>query len=616
VAVRGTSALIQRNETTWREPSGHTRTLVVAAILLLALGLRLAGILPDLPFSYHGDELHLVKRSMAMGTGDLNPHWFHKPAFLMYLLLLCYGTYYVAGHALGAFGSPEEFGAYFLNEPGNFVLIGRLLVLAFGVATVYVVYRIARRAFRSFPAAAAAAAVAAFFFPLVAGSQSVKADVPAAFFVALSFLWFLRSRDDGRFRSLAVASLLAGVAMGTKYYGALLMPGYCLLELATAWTRKAPFRAALGRATLAGVLFFAGFFVTSPYNFLDPMWLSSTLGNVQEASGLAEGTEVFRADTQVSYRTGPGAIPGATLHLAKQAVHPRALGIPLGVLVLIGLVVCLASRRLRRYGVYIAFPLLGFWLLSVTLNAYHANWRHFNAVAPLLCTLVFPACSFLLRTVRFPRAGAAVAVALLAVAPSAVEAFAHTASKARPDSRTVAHDWIVASLPADARYLVDEYGPVLQPAPAAVARLRERLGGLPRDEAFTRHQAERLDLLEKHPGRHARDFDELAHPWWLPREMTDEELRASPEARDMGNPLKLRAPKSLAEYRAEGVRFVVTNSGAQERYLADPEAEESFPSFVAFYRELKSLEPVRTFDPADFGGKGPVVWIYDLERRP
>src|SRR5262245_20678761 len=67
--------------------------LALAAVLLLAAGLRLWGLTHDLPFSYFGDELHLLKMSAAMGTGDLNPHWFHKPAFLNYLMLLGFGLY-------------------------------------------------------------------------------------------------------------------------------------------------------------------------------------------------------------------------------------------------------------------------------------------------------------------------------------------------------------------------------------------------------------------------------------------------------------------------------------------------------------------------------------------
>src|SRR3954447_11280476 len=112
--------------------------LALAGVLLLAAVLRLWAVRHDLPFSYYGDELHFMRRAMAVGTGDLNPHWFHKPAFFMYVLAFCYGLYFLAGRIVGWFGSTAEFGARFLFDPSPFLLIGRLAVAACGVATVYV----------------------------------------------------------------------------------------------------------------------------------------------------------------------------------------------------------------------------------------------------------------------------------------------------------------------------------------------------------------------------------------------------------------------------------------------------------------------------------------------
>ena len=83
----------------------------------------------------------------------------------------------------------------------------------------------------------------------------------------------------------------------------------------------------------------------------------------------------------------------------------------------------------------------------------------------------------------------------------------------------------------------------------------------------------------------------------------------------MSNPLFTRQPKSVDEYRAEGIRFVVTNSEARSKYFGKKEKfGEGFPSFVRFYRGLERERLLRAFDPADWGGKGPVIWIYDLRE--
>ncbi len=33
---------------------------------------------------------------------------------------------------------------------------------------------------------------------------------------------------------------------------------------------------------------------------------------------------------------------------------------------------------------------------------------------------------------------------------------------------------------------------------------------------------------------------------------------------------------------------------------------------MRFYEQLRRLAPVKTFDPEELGGKGPVIWVYEL----
>jgi hypothetical protein len=198
--------------------------------------------------------------------------------------------------------------------------------------------------------------------------------------------------------------------------------------------------------------------------------------------------------------------------------------------------------------------------------------------------------------------------------PTLAASIANVRDITRVDSRNVARDWILGNVPHTDRLLLDDYGPILCPNATSIARLQARLAELPKDEAFTSAQAKRLDLLLRYPPRASFDLVELGHPWWLPKEVPDEELRGSFEDRDMGNPLVDRVPKDLAGYRADGVVWVVTNSEAQERYFASPEMADAFPSWHRFYVELRARRPAQTFDPAKWGGKGPTVWIYDLRE--
>jgi hypothetical protein len=608
-------------------PSAHTlapartrsmATTALTAVLLLGFLIRLWGLFHDLPFSYFGDELHFMKRSAALGTGDLNPHWFHKPAFLMYGIAFADGLYYLIGRIFGWFGSTAEFGAHFISDQGPFLLLGRMVVFLCGVATVFVVYRIARRVFGSVQAAFSAGLVAAVLAPMVASSQHIKSDVPCGLLMALSVWAYLGTRDDERLRPLVLASLLAGAAMGTHYYAIVLVPTYLALELWQGLERRRGWRTVALRGALVAALFTAGFFVTSPYNFLDPTWMRANVEQVRRTFHPAPHQVMFEPDKQKEFKPGAQSWGGAAVDFVIVMTSRRSMGIALSVLALLGAVEVLRRRETRWYGLLVLIPTAFFFFAAITVAAYHAQPRHLNALYPLLATLVWPGALLLARLVpavrRRPQAAALAATVLasLAALPSAAESARYNLEITRLDSRLVAYRWILQNLPPGSRVLVDDYGPILQPDRAAVDRQQALLKSIPQGP-FTEHQGTRLALLRRFPPKDGRDIDELGHPWWLPQEKTDEELRGDPRDLDMGNPLVSRRPRPLADYRKEGIRYVITNSEARNIYF-DPERGKAagFPSFVRFYHELDALHPIKTFDPAAWHGKGPVIWIYDL----
>jgi hypothetical protein len=103
---------------------------------------------------------------------------------------------------------------------------------------------------------------------------------------------------------------------------------------------------------------------------------------------------------------------------------------------------------------------------------------------------------------------------------------------------------------------------------------------------------------------------ELDEPWWETRERESGAYNATPHDHDMGNPNAVREPKSLEEYRRDGVRYVVTTSKTYRKALnADWRAR--WPKFARFYAELDALVPIREI--AEDGGRpGPTVRLYDL----
>lgn len=589
---------------------------ILGSILLLALLLRLAGVFHDLPFSYYGDELHLMKRAMALGTGDLNPHWFHKPAFLMYVLLFAYGLYFLGGSAIGRFESVDHFAAHFLTEHGSFLLIGRLIVMLCGVALVYVIYLLGRRLSTGPHVALSGALLVAVTPALVSSSQEIKADIPCALLIAMSLLFYVRDleRGEGVSRSLVLASLLAGAAMGTKYYGIILVPAYGLWEIRRSLRGRVDWRTVLRRLLVLVVLFIVGFFLVSPYNFLDPTWGNRLVKKVSVSLGFAGTPTIFEIDSTTEYVPGPTAWLGAGADFIKRLVDQRGMGLPLAAVFALGLLASLSSRKIHGYWLLVALPIALFLAFSVLFAPYHAQSRHLTAILPLFCLLSWPAVravsGIIVRSER-RRLALAVATVLLLALTSASRSIAANRAIMKKDSRTVAYGWVIDNLSPEDRLLLEDDGPSLRPNRLAIARLEERLDSLSKGP-FVLHARRQLEILERFEPPDGRNLDLLSRPWWLSREKTDAEMARSSIDTDMSNPLISRVPKPLEEYRADGIRYVLTTS-IVSRWLGrfdDPEMR--FPSFVRFHDALARLGPIATIDPEDWNGKGPVIWIHDL----
>ena len=177
------------------------------AILALAGLARVVGLGWGLPdgshfFSYHPDEFSIAGTALGMlNAGDANPRFFHYGSLTIYLTVVTALPF----HRLGLIGTVV----------GTHV-VARMWGIAFGIATVWIVYRLGRRL-----AGERAAVVAALLVALAPGhvlhSAYAAVDVPAAFFVALT-LWLAAIAGEGRApKWFALAGATAGLAAATKY---------------------------------------------------------------------------------------------------------------------------------------------------------------------------------------------------------------------------------------------------------------------------------------------------------------------------------------------------------------------------------------------------------------
>ena len=251
---------------------------VLLGIILLGSALRLWGISHGYPYSYYPDEAHFVKRALAFGSGDLNPHWFHKPAFLMYLLFFEYGIFYLAGELVSLWHGVENFAVFYMKNPGPFYLIGRITVSAFSAGIVFLTYLVARRLFNRNTGVLAALLIALSFGHVMV-SKDVKADIPCAFFTLASVYFLICYLKGSRKKDIFLSSIFAGIGTATKSYSIVMfLPIFVALITDGAmpvWRDLIP----KIRLFLACVLsFYVVYFICSPYNFIDPMGRQATFG--------------------------------------------------------------------------------------------------------------------------------------------------------------------------------------------------------------------------------------------------------------------------------------------------------------------------------------------------
>jgi len=462
--------------------------LLLLAILAVAAALRLRGVAWGLPHAYHPDEGSILVHALGFGTGDLNPHWFRWPSLFMYIVSGLYGVFYGVGSALGDFSSSQDVLRQYVSDPTPFWLIGRLASAVFGVATVWVTHRFARRAFGE-PAALAAAAFMAVMFLHVRDSHYATPDVASAFFAAVSLLVAHRAIEHGSPEDLIFSAVFAGLAASAKYTGAVAVVG-----TAAAWVSMARVRAA-GPRSAAGIAagLVAGFVIGTPFSVLAPkeftrdvltqFTMVSTSGVAQEASSFADG---FREVFAGSIGNGIGW-PIVVLAVLGAFVPSRFMG---GAPVWSGdddeVAHALRDRRIAAGGRLVA----SWYALAVVVFALLITVKRSTYLTPALPAIAALAGAGLDgalaaafgATSRTPsgstsaaaRRGPVVAFVAVAVAVAAgVPSVLFGEALTREDTRTTAARWIEQNVPPGVRVAVEYYGPELNPTEAQLRTLIE-----------------------------------------------------------------------------------------------------------------------------------------------
>ncbi len=598
--------------------TNHWRTYFILIIALAAV-LRLLGIWHGYPFSYYGDEAHFVKRALSFGSGDLNPHWFHKPAFLMYILFFEYGLYFVFGKIVGLWNSVDGFAVSFITNSGPFYLIGRITIAIFSVASVAMVYLIGERHFKR-GTGLSAAMILTLSFAHVVASQDIKADIPATFFTIISMYFLLNYTETNRLKFLWFATALAGMGVAMKFYPlVMLVPiiiSIAIIQGKTFEQILQNWRNILLLSLSSVLLLYAVFFIFSPYSFIDPLGLKQNFGRiiglVKDISGwFGDARPVGKADFFVKTMDPLTS----TYYYFKLLLGATGMGPLIGSLSLAGLVLLLWGRKFK-YLLILMFPLIFIAVSNITAPGY-VEPRHQLPIYPF-----FAICAgyFIVKLTELftPRTVIPIlAISLLIPAYSIIENGLYLS---KSDTRNLAKDWIETNIANGSKIVLAEKGPELLMSTEqldAMVKLAEQVNQSDPNGQFTTHLGSYLKYQrmasEKSPSYY---IGEIRFPWWREKEPEDGNFVLNDYDKDMGNPLRPMNVKSLDEYRQEGFEYYVVNSYRYGHYFqADSERSRSFPSFHRFYHDLFGQATlIKEFNPDVEKRPGPTIKIFHLPK--
>jgi 4-amino-4-deoxy-L-arabinose transferase-like glycosyltransferase len=415
--------------------------IVLGSILVLAAVLRFWALNHGIPYALGVDEPEVLERAVnMMKSGSLNPHFFDYPSLYIYLQMVTACLRFLSGALTGMWGSLQQAG------PEDFYVWGRAVTALFGVATVWIVYRIGRR-WGTREALLAAGLMAVL--PLhVRQSHYVLTDVPLTAFVAAVMLLSQRANDVGTLSAFAWAGVAVGLATATKYNGAvaLVIP---LIACSTSRMVASP-RLYLASATV--ICCGLAFLIAAPYTVLDlPAFLN----------GFARLSSIYRG-------LPPPPEPGWLIYLK----HLRlVLGWPalllLGSGLAFGLYRALRDHDRFRWLAITVFPLCYFAFVADQRLIFA---RYLLPATPAICVLIalaIVAAADAVRSSSLVPARASVAalvvLTLAAFALPTVQAIQFDQTIGRRSTIQLAHEWIQDNLPRKARVAVETRALLLAP---------------------------------------------------------------------------------------------------------------------------------------------------------
>jgi len=433
-------------------------------ILIFAFLVRFIGLNAGLPYIYNRPECGIVNPVINMlVTGNLNTRQFQWPgSFITYLLAILFGiilaVYYIYSLLCGYVHNLTEFRHlvrsnpvfYYDKTPILFHFLGRLLMFFFALVTIYLVYLVAKRLFNKWVGLLAAFCLS--ISPLhVRWSQFMRPDIAAAMLVMFSLYFLLRFIDETKnTKWLILSSLFAGFSITAKYTsGVIIFPIliHCLI------TDSKETRLLTGRYLInflkiktnlsrALLFIFIGFFIFAPFVILD---FKHAIKGIMFVAVSSKDPYLRR-------------LPGIQNHIwyLKDALRSSIGGLFFEIFAALGLCSILYKKLYKEY-LFLVFPVLSYLIMGFgSLRRPHRLMPVYPFEAMLFGVGFYYSYRFIFQRNLFKAHRLKISLLFIIALIFAsyhpvISDIKHGIELTKPDTRTIAKEWIEKNLPSGSK---------------------------------------------------------------------------------------------------------------------------------------------------------------------
>ncbi|MGY8796257.1 MAG: glycosyltransferase family 39 protein, partial [Woeseiales bacterium] len=435
-------------QTTIKSVRNDPVSMVIVVVLAISLILRLFGVDYGLPFLFHNDEGNEVLRALQLGTGSFDFERISKGGFF-YVLFVEFGFLFVFLKLFGVVGSASDFGAYFIENPTAFYLLGRATTALIGTVTVYIVYRIGKLAYS--PMAALAAAILLSVNVLHAQlSHYITVDVPMVCLASGALYFAIKISSDGKGKDYFLAAILAALATTTKISAVLLLLPLFLAHVFQVNRRGGQWHEWFvdKRLLKSAVLFIGAYIIVTPGILVNFGPLTSHILRIfggSDAGSVAAGANL--AVESFASRTN--------LFGFYFGVIVASMTWPVFVLCAAGTVYAIWRRRQADI-LLLSFGIAVYLLMSLSADKQLFFPRYILPLFPIMALFGGRLLSDVLQSMqaRWRNIATALILAVLCVTPL-IEIVQANIIAGKKDTRAIAKEWFDAEIPYGSRVFIE-----------------------------------------------------------------------------------------------------------------------------------------------------------------